>query len=211
MNRTEEELKRYYRWQARIYDATRWSFLFGRERILREVAQRMRVRRILEVGCGTGRNLLRMAELFPEAEIVGVDLSEDMLQKARRKLAGAGGRVSLRLGAYEGGLGGERGFDLVLFSYCLSMVNPGYEGLMRLGLEDLSQGGVLAIVDFHDTGWGWFRRWMGVNHVRFDGQLRAAVEEMPVHMEHCWIGKAYGGVWRYWMCIAKRVEAAPIY
>ncbi len=205
MNRTAEELQRYYRWQARIYDATRWSFLFGREKILREVAGRVKARRILEVGCGTGRNLVRLAELFPQAEIVGVDLSAEMLRKARRKVASAGGRVKLREGAYEGGLGEGAGFDVVLFSYCLSMVNPGYEELLRRGVEDLREGGVLAVVDFHDTGWGWFRRWMGVNHVRFEGQLKAAVEELGVRVEHGEVASAYGGVWQYWLCVARRV------
>jgi ubiquinone/menaquinone biosynthesis C-methylase UbiE len=41
-------------------------------------------RRILDVGTGTGAGALRLAERFPEAEIVGVDLSEAMLDQARR-------------------------------------------------------------------------------------------------------------------------------
>jgi ubiquinone/menaquinone biosynthesis C-methylase UbiE len=41
-------------------------------------------RRILDVGTGTGAGALRLAKRFPEAEIVGVDLSEAMLDQARR-------------------------------------------------------------------------------------------------------------------------------
>lgn len=204
MNRTAEDLRQYYRWQAQIYDVTRWSFLFGRERILREVAKRVRARKVLEVGCGTGRNLVRLVRLFPDAEITGVDLSADMLGKARRKLKGTGERVRLCEGAYAGGLGGQQGFDVVLFSYCLSMVNPGYEELLRRGLDDLSEAGVLALVDFHATPWGWFRRWMGVNHVRFDGQLLAAIRQLPARLDYCQIAGAYGGAWQYLLCVARR-------
>jgi ubiquinone/menaquinone biosynthesis C-methylase UbiE len=41
-------------------------------------------RRILDVGTGTGAGALRLAKRFPKAEIVGVDLSEAMLDQARR-------------------------------------------------------------------------------------------------------------------------------
>ena len=41
-------------------------------------------RRILDVGTGTGAGALRLAKRFPDAEIVGVDLSEAMLDQARR-------------------------------------------------------------------------------------------------------------------------------
>ena len=78
----------YYRWHARIYDATRWSFLFGREAVLDRVAVGGPApTRILEIGCGTGRNVVSLARRFPQAEITGVDLSEAMLAVAARKAA----------------------------------------------------------------------------------------------------------------------------
>jgi ubiquinone/menaquinone biosynthesis C-methylase UbiE len=40
--------------------------------------------RILDVGTGTGAGALRLAQRFPTAEIVGVDLSDAMLEQARR-------------------------------------------------------------------------------------------------------------------------------
>ena len=39
--------------------------------------------RILDVGTGTGAGALRLAQRFPKAEIVGIDLSEAMLEHAR--------------------------------------------------------------------------------------------------------------------------------
>lgn len=40
--------------------------------------------RILDVGTGTGAGALRLAQRFPDAQVVGVDLSEAMLAHARR-------------------------------------------------------------------------------------------------------------------------------
>ncbi|WP_051326382.1 class I SAM-dependent methyltransferase [Glycomyces tenuis] len=37
-------------------------------------------KRILDVGCGSGRYLLRLRESFPEAEVIGVDRSPGMLE-----------------------------------------------------------------------------------------------------------------------------------
>ena len=65
-------LNRYYRWHARLYDATRWSFLFGRGALVRAIAARPEPpRNILEVGCGTGENLVRLARQFPTAAVTG--------------------------------------------------------------------------------------------------------------------------------------------
>jgi SAM-dependent methyltransferase len=43
-----------------------------------------RPRRVLDLGTGTGAAARKVAERFPEAEVVGVDLSERMLAEARR-------------------------------------------------------------------------------------------------------------------------------
>jgi SAM-dependent methyltransferase len=79
-------ITRYYRIHARIYDLTRWSYLKGRKALLRRVAARFHPTRILEVGCGTGRNLLQLGHRFPQAELWGLDLSADMLSVAVKKL-----------------------------------------------------------------------------------------------------------------------------
>ncbi len=65
---TEHSLEKYYRFHSRIYDATRWLFLFGRDRLIKTAALFTRPRRILEVGCGTGKNLVRLRQTFPGAE-----------------------------------------------------------------------------------------------------------------------------------------------
>jgi S-adenosylmethionine-diacylgycerolhomoserine-N-methlytransferase len=193
-------IERYYRLHSRIYDATRWSFLFGRAAILDDIAAAATPVRILEVGCGTGKNLVNLATRFPEASITGVDLSETMLALARGKTARFGERVRLAHRAYDAPLGDQPGFDLVLFSYALSMFNPGYDTAIAAARRDLVQGGHIAVVDFHDTPLPVFARWMGVNHVRMDGQLQLPLRSqfMPVTDR---LHPAYGGVWRYLMFV----------
>ena len=199
-------IERYYQLHSRIYDATRWSFLFGRTAILDDIAAAATPARILEVGCGTGKNLENLAVRFPDASITGVDLSETMLELAGGKTARFGERVKLEHRAYGAPLGDQPGFDLVLFSYALSMFNPGYETAIAAARRDLLPGGHIAVVDFHGTPLPAFARWMGVNHVRMDGQLQPPLRAQftPVADR---VHSAYGGVWRYLMFVGRVIAS----
>ncbi len=44
-------------------------------------------RRILDFGCGVGKTCAHLAEVFPEASIVGADLSQDAIAYARERFA----------------------------------------------------------------------------------------------------------------------------
>jgi S-adenosylmethionine-diacylgycerolhomoserine-N-methlytransferase len=201
-----QAIERYYRLHARIYDASRWSFLFGRHALVGRIAILARPQRILEIGCGTGTNLRALARRFPQAHLTGVDLSADMLAVARRKLAPLGGRVTLREQAYTTPLREESPFDLVVFSYALSMFNPGWEAALAAARADLHETGLIAVVDFDDSGAGWFRRWMGMNHVRMDGHLLPALD---AHFTPLWreVSLAYGGLWRYLTFVGRKRPA----
>lgn len=194
MTGTPSALERYYRLHARLYDATRWSFLFGRGALLRRIDGGPR--RILEVGCGTGRNLVALGRRFPKAAITGVDLSEDMLAVARRACAPFGRRIALRRLSYHAPLGPADGCDLVLFSYALSMFNPGYEEALAAAFADLAPGGLVAVVDFHATRSAAFARWMAFNHVRMNGHLRPALRALFQPLTDV-VRPAYAGLWHY--------------
>ena len=194
-------LERYYRFHARIYDATRWSFLFGRTAVLEALPGAPR--EILEVGCGTGRNLAELARRYPRARLTGVDLSDAMLARARRRLAPWGDRVQLEQRAYGGAPAGPPAYDVVLFSYALSMFNPGWEAALAAAWTDLRPGGWLAVVDFHATTRRWFERWMGVNHVRMQGHLQPALArrfQARTNEVHA----AYGGLWSYLLFVGEK-------
>lgn len=195
-------LAHYYRWHAPLYDATRWSFLFGRVALLNAIAKQRQLGRILEIGCGTGSNLLWLQRKFPTATLVGVDLSAEMLARARHKLTRNGIPVPVTLlqWRYDQPLLWGHKFDLVLFSYCLSMMEPGWPAAVQAALEDLRPHGLLAVVDFHDTPHASFQCWMRCNHVHMTGQL------LPYLERHCHplmrnVQSAYRGSWRYFSFI----------
>ena len=174
-------LKSYYKKHASIYDATRWSFLFGRENIITLANRQILPHRILEVGCGTGTNLLSLAQRFPNAQIAGIDLSDDMLTIAKTKLEVFGERVKILNKKYDAPLmnmmGEYANYDLVLFSYALTMFNPGWEVAIKAAHEQLREGGIIAVVDFHNSRFEHFRSWMKINHVRMESHLLPVLEE----------------------------------
>jgi S-adenosylmethionine-diacylgycerolhomoserine-N-methlytransferase len=197
------QVERYYRFHSKIYDATRWTYLFGRGSLIDRLARLVTPTRILEVGCGTGANLVRLRNQFPAASIVGLDMSAPMLEIARRKLGTSTPLVQLVHSAYDRPVHTDRRFDLVVFSYCLTMINPGWDTVIDLARSDLEPGGWIAVVDFHDTPLPFYRRWMRHNHVFLEGHLLPRLRsrfETRVAEVHA----AYLGWWRYFTYIGIR-------
>lgn len=199
-------LEQYYRLHARFYDATRWSFLFGRSEIIRRAAQFIQPTSILEVGCGTGKNLLALHKTFPQASIEGLDLSPDMLERARKRTASAGDRIRVSQRIYNAESprsANQSSYDLIFFSYCLSMINPGFADTLQTAAKDLSARGVIAVVDFHDSRFAWFRSWMGLNQVRLNGQL---IPELQHHFKPllCEFESAYLGLWSFFCFLGRK-------
>ena len=95
---TTEEMDQMYRWTRYVYDFTRKYYLLGRDRLLRE----MEIQpgdRVLEIGCGTARNLIRLARQRPDIRCFGLDASNEMLATAAAKVKArrlAGQRITLR-------------------------------------------------------------------------------------------------------------------
>lgn len=75
--------RRVYQRIARWYDLIDWPFEYWRYRSLRPLLFHGLHGRILEAGVGTGRNI---AFYPPGSEVLGVDLSPAMLERARRRL-----------------------------------------------------------------------------------------------------------------------------
>ncbi len=192
-----EIMKRYYSLHAKIYDATRWTFLFGRKRMVRRLSRALQTENpdILEVGCGTGYNLEQLAKHFPNARLKGVDVSEDMLRRSAKRLARWADRITLVEKPY-GTEGQPEQYDLILFSYSLTMINPHWEVLLSQAQKDLKPGGLLAVVDFHDSPLPWFKRHMANNHVRMDGHLLPVLKAGFISVDST-IYRAYAGIWEY--------------
>jgi len=74
-------MDRIYARQRHIYDASRKYYLLGRDTLIAELAPPPAAR-VLEIGCGTGRNLIQIALTYPESRCCGVDISSAMLATA---------------------------------------------------------------------------------------------------------------------------------
>jgi S-adenosylmethionine-diacylgycerolhomoserine-N-methlytransferase len=141
-----------YRRQRHIYDATRKYYLLGRDRLIRRLNPRTGAH-VLEIGCGTGRNLILAGRRYPTAILHGIDVSTEMLAFADGAIARAGlsGRVTLAQGDattfVASDLFGTVAFERVFISYALSMI-PGWPEVLDRAIAALAPGGELHIVDF---------------------------------------------------------------
>ncbi|MBI2444199.1 MAG: class I SAM-dependent methyltransferase [Candidatus Magasanikbacteria bacterium] len=91
--RLTEQNRRLFNWLARWYDLAVPIQIFFQpvyrqtiEVIRREAGLILRRGgRIVDVACGTGEVIVRLAREFPAAEFIGIDFAPAMLQKAREK------------------------------------------------------------------------------------------------------------------------------
>lgn len=145
-------MNRIYRHQRFIYNATRKYYLLGRDRLIADMKAPDGAR-VLELGCGTGRNLILTARRYPGARCFGIDLSTEMLDTARRAIARAGLSSQITVAAGDAtafdpmGLFGTAEFDRIFISYSLSMIPP-WQQVIDKALQHLAPGGELQIVDF---------------------------------------------------------------
>jgi S-adenosylmethionine-diacylgycerolhomoserine-N-methlytransferase len=174
---TLARMDRMYRHQRYVYDLTRKFYLLGRDGLIDRLAPRSDAH-ILEIGSGTGRNLVALARRYPLASLYGIDASAAMLDTARHMIARAGLANRIRLAHGLGEkldaqpmFGLDRRFDAIVISYALTMI-PGWPPVIDKALENLAPGGQLAIVDFWDQRNlpAWFRHvlqaWLALFDVR---------------------------------------------
>ncbi|MBZ9748731.1 class I SAM-dependent methyltransferase [Mesorhizobium sp. CO1-1-7] len=175
-----------YRWQRHIYDLTRKYYLLGRDKLISGLNVPSGGT-VLELGCGTGRNIILAARAYPDARFFGLDISAEMLETAGAAVAreGLSDRVMLARGDATDfnpkALFGQGSFDRVFVSYSLSMI-PGWEKTVSAALAALAPMGSLHVVDFGQQEGlpGWFRTllrgWLKKFHVTPRESLRDVLE-----------------------------------
>ncbi|MEW4448242.1 class I SAM-dependent methyltransferase [Qipengyuania sp. JC766] len=136
-----------YRGQRHIYDLTRKYYLFGRDRLIAALDCGPGDA-VLEIACGTGRNLAKIGKAYPGVELYGIDISSEMLKSARTTL---GDNATLAPGDARDfdaeALLGRGRFDRVVLSYSLSMI-PDWERALAHAATLVAPGGSLHVVDF---------------------------------------------------------------
>lgn len=122
------------------------TFLDWRTRPALDLAQRINIRsprKIIDLGCGPGNSTAVCAERWPEASIVGLDSSPEMIAAARASqperswMVGDIGEWIRNSSTPEGGI------DLIFSSAALQWIDD-HETVFPALLEKLSHGGVLA-------------------------------------------------------------------
>lgn len=198
-------IQNYYKLQSRIYDMTRWSFLFGRKSLIHRLPIKNEdIVHIAEVGCGTGKNLSSICRHYPSSIMTGIDVSEAMINRAQKRVDRWDERVNLLHTPYTKGKNlFPTKLDGILFSYSLSMINPQWKELVDQAWSDLKVGGFIAVVDFHDTPKSWFKKHMSHHHVRMDGHILPYLEERFAPHHTC-VEKVYAHTWEYFQFIGMK-------
>lgn len=188
-----------YRYQRLFYDVTRKYYLLGRDHLIENMGV-TDGQSVLEVACGTGRNLATIGRRYRRARLFGFDISEQMLTTARAKL---GARATLAQGdacAFDpAALFGEEKLDHIVLSYSISMI-PDWERALAEAMTHLAPGGTLHVVDFGDQAGlpGWFKSgllaWLAKFHVSprdAEETLRALAQTHEATLTFCPLYRGY--------------------
>ena len=155
----KRQVKRAYALYSPVYDLLfDWIFHPGRQAAVKLLGIQSGDR-ILEVGIGTGLNL----PLYPpNCQLVGIDLSERMLEKARAKIEELGlGNVTLKVMDAGATDFAANEFDRVLATYVISAV-PDPVGVLREMRRVVKPDGTLVIL----------------NHFRSEQRVMGALEDV---------------------------------
>lgn len=200
-----EEIVHLYRQRAKHYDREMWFFRLAGLRMdhfRRLTVEALRLKKgdsVVDLGCGTGLNLpfLRRA-VGPEGKILGVDLSESMLELARSRVREQGwSNVVLQ---QEDLSRFHPPFELngALSTFALTLV-PEYDRVIEVIAEYLKPGSCLALFDLkRPEGWpqwlvrvvAWLNKPFGVS---LDLADRHPWESLRRHLGEVQLQPAYFG------------------
>jgi len=150
---SRERIRDLYRVRAKRYDLTaNLYYLIGfREKHYRQRAVAALDLRegdvVVELGCGTGINFpLLQRRVGPEGRIIGVDLTDRMLDQAKDRTARHDWRNVEFVQADAATFTFPQGTRGILSTFALTMM-PEYDRIIRKAREALSSGGWLAVLD----------------------------------------------------------------
>jgi phosphatidylethanolamine/phosphatidyl-N-methylethanolamine N-methyltransferase len=150
---SRDHILRAYRRYAPIYDRLFGSILAPGRRALADAVADLRPATVLEVGVGTG---LTLPGYPPSSSVVGIDISSEMLAKARQRAARLSGRnIQLELMDAEALAFPDRSFECVTVPYVLS-VTPDPRRLVAEIRRVCRVGGTILILNHFSGGRFWW-------------------------------------------------------
>lgn len=195
-----------YRKRARHYDVTANLFyLVG----FREWAYRKRAVRaldlhkgdtVVEIGCGTGLNFaLLQKSVGVEGKIIGVDLTDAMLEQAKRRVQRQGwtnvALVQRDMASYEFPIG----VDGILSTFAIT-ASPSYDDVIRRGAQALAPGKRFVIMELKaPTRWPVWLIKFGIFFLRpFGATLEITIrhpwESMQKYLRNASLTELYFGI-----------------
>ena len=205
----DDAMDRMYRLQRHFNDLTRRYYLLGRDKML-DGLNATQGQSILEIGCGTGRNLIGAAKRYLNCQLYGIDISNEMLKTAAQALRRAGVQSSVMIAQADAtnfnsnAVFKRNRFNRIYFSYTLSMV-PQWQVALRHATTLLADRGELHIVDFGQCE-NWPRlfktllfKWLAMFHVLPPSELPVALTRLAEEL-HCTLTtkRDFGGyAWRF--------------
>ena len=217
-------MDRIYIWQIGIYDITRKYYLLGRDHLIDQLSIKDQSH-VLEIGCGTGRNLIKAAQRWSSGRFYGIDVSTVMLTQAGQSLIRHKINDHIRL-AYADALSfnplrtfKRTHFDRIYFSYTLSMI-PNWRDALDHALDLLSPNGHLFVIDFGTQSElpTWFRSllfwWLSLFHVTprndFKSKMEALAKQKGLMFEFrsLYYGYAFIAVFKKDPCVMDENKSA---
>jgi S-adenosylmethionine-diacylgycerolhomoserine-N-methlytransferase len=188
MSTAFEKMDKMYRHQRYFYDFSRKYYLLGRDKLISGMDVR-EGENILEIGCGTSRNLIILAKKYPKTNFFGLDASAAMLETAQNKIDKQGLKnVILKNALADDFAFGKtfnltKPFDTIYFSYSITMI-PAWREAIQNTLANLKIGRSFYIVDFYDQRDlpKWFQKilqtWLKQFHVIYPQKLISYLENL---------------------------------
>ena len=176
-----ERLEGFYAPQAERYDAFRTRLLHGRDALI-EALEIPAAARVIELGCGTGRNLAAIEQVRPVATLTCiqlVDLCPALLAVARQRVRGMSNVEVIEADATLWRPAAP--VDRVFLSYALTMM-PDWSAVLANAYAMLAPGGRLGLVDFHlpesgsRLGNRFWRAWFGHDGVALSAEHLPALQ-----------------------------------
>ncbi len=145
----------------RLSGESRDYFMAGRVRDLRAQLGGFEPRRVLDFGCGIGDTAAHLAQVFPAAQVLGVDTAPNAIEHARRLHGGERVRFALLRDFAE-----ENAFDLCYANGVFHHIRPAERlGVVRTLHRALVSGGRFALME--NTPWNPGTRWV-MARIEFD-------------------------------------------